>query len=189
MIEIENSKYVVKKKDVRRLERLDATRDFQTILESKVDVNFKIAKILTNAIGWRVDFEDFQEGKQTLLIPAKKFVDANKVARPTLAHSTIQEEKEESSKSVKEEADADDDSDDSQKKLESSILQQYAPQHVETVDLDDEAAERRARLKLREQQRKSFKQQQLVQEMELQEKTAKVREQIVVQETKMKTIE
>jgi ABC-type lipoprotein export system ATPase subunit len=28
MIEIENSKYVVKKKDVRRLERLDATRDF-----------------------------------------------------------------------------------------------------------------------------------------------------------------
>lgn len=63
MIEIENSKYVVKKKDVRRLEKLDATRDFQTILESKVDVNFKIAKILTNAIGWRVDFEDFQEGK------------------------------------------------------------------------------------------------------------------------------
>lgn len=28
MIEIENSKYEVKKKDIRRLEKLDATRDF-----------------------------------------------------------------------------------------------------------------------------------------------------------------
>lgn len=72
---------MVKKKDVRRLEKLDATRDFQTILESRVDINFKIAKILTNAIGWRVDFEDYQQGKQTLLIPAKKFLDANNTTK------------------------------------------------------------------------------------------------------------
>ena len=58
-IEIENSKYEVAKKEVKRLEKLDKTRDFHKILNSKVDINFKIAKILTNAIGWRVDFEDF----------------------------------------------------------------------------------------------------------------------------------
>lgn len=94
MIEVENDKYMVKKRDVRRLEKLDATRDFQTILESKVDINFKIAKILTNAIGWRVDFEDFQQGKQTLLIPAKKFLDANRATPKTVER--IPEVKEES---------------------------------------------------------------------------------------------
>lgn len=127
MIEIENSQYVVKKKDARRLGRLDATRDFQTILEAKVDVNFKIAKILTNAIGWRVDFEDFQEGKQTLLIPARKFVDANK-AQPLRMNSTIKEERDESSKDSNDGAKDDDygsqsgNSENSQMKLESSIL-------------------------------------------------------------------
>ena len=198
MIEIENSQYVVKKKDVRRLERLDATRDFQTILESKVDVNFKIAKILTNAIGWRVDFEDFQEGKQTLLIPAKKFVDANNVHSLHL-NSTIKEEGEESSKDEIKKEDppphVDDgsqsgNSDNSQLKLESSILQQYAaPERVETIDLDAEDGDRRARLRLRAEQRKAFKQKQAVEDAELQKKTAAAREKILVQEQKMKDIE
>ena len=199
MIEIENSQYVVKKKDVRRLERLDATRDFQTILESKVDVNFKIAKILTNAIGWRVDFEDFQEGKQTLLIPARKFVDASRPV-PLRLNSTIKEEGEESSKDdIKKEdlqPQGDDgsqsgNSDNSQLKLETSILQQYAgPEKVETVDLDaDNDGERRSRLLLRAEQRKAFKQKQAVEDMELQKKTAAAREKILVQEQKMKDIE
>lgn len=83
VIEIENTHYVVKKRDVRHLEKLDATRDFHIILKSKADLNFKIAKILTNAIGWRVDFEDYKQGKQTLLIPAKKFLDSENNRKTT----------------------------------------------------------------------------------------------------------
>ena len=148
---------------------------------------------MTNAIGWRVDFEDFQEGKQTLLIPARKFVDANKTTKP-LEQSTIKEEKEESSKDEIQKLDvpaADDgsgsDSDASHHKLENSILEQFSPQKVQTIDLDED--DRRARLRQRAEQRKSLHERQMAQELQLQEKTAKDREKILAQEQKMKSIE
>ena len=53
-------------------------RDFAKILESKCDLNFKIAKILTNAVGWRLSFNSFRQGRQTLMIPARRFVDKEK---------------------------------------------------------------------------------------------------------------
>jgi len=56
------------------LNKLAAEKDFAKILESKCELNFKIVKILTNAVGWKIDFNGFRQGKQTLMIPAKKFI-------------------------------------------------------------------------------------------------------------------
>jgi hypothetical protein len=42
---------------------------FQRILEAKVDVNVKVAKILANALEWKIDFNAFKSAKQTVFIP------------------------------------------------------------------------------------------------------------------------
>lgn len=55
-IEIQNSKFELLKKDALRLVKIASSTDFKSILESKVDINFKIAKLITNAINWKVDF-------------------------------------------------------------------------------------------------------------------------------------
>jgi hypothetical protein len=39
------------------------------ILESKVDINLKIAKILTNAMQWKIDFSAFKGAKYTIIFP------------------------------------------------------------------------------------------------------------------------
>jgi hypothetical protein len=46
-----------------RLGKLTSEKQFARILESKVDINFKIAKILTNALDWQIDFNAFKQGK------------------------------------------------------------------------------------------------------------------------------
>lgn len=49
-IEIDNSKLELDKKDSMRILKLTKLTDFKRILESKVDINLKIAKILSNAL-------------------------------------------------------------------------------------------------------------------------------------------
>lgn len=63
IIDIQSSKYEVKSKDATRLLKLGQEYMFSKILESKSDLNFKIAKVITNAVGWELDFSDFRQGK------------------------------------------------------------------------------------------------------------------------------
>lgn len=65
-VEIEASKFEMKPKEASRLNKLAAERDFTKILESKADLNFKIAKLISNAIGWKIDFNAFKACKTTL---------------------------------------------------------------------------------------------------------------------------
>lgn len=43
--------------------------EFKRILQSKVDINLKIAKLLTNAMNWKLDFTAFKGSKYTLTMP------------------------------------------------------------------------------------------------------------------------
>ena len=52
VVEIDNSKFDISKKDAERLTKLSNENDFAKILESKCDTNYKIAKVLTNALNW-----------------------------------------------------------------------------------------------------------------------------------------
>ena len=82
-IEVVNSKFEVKQKDAQRLSKLTQENQFAKILESKVDINYKIAKILSNALNWKIDFNAFRSnGKQTIMIPIKKDTSA-KIPAPT----------------------------------------------------------------------------------------------------------
>ena len=49
--------------------KLAQTSDFRTILESKVDINLKIAKLLTNAIKWKFDFSGIRGSKVSFTVP------------------------------------------------------------------------------------------------------------------------
>ena len=44
-------------------------RDFRRILAAEVEVNFKVAMILCNQLGWRVEFDFYRDQKYTLFIP------------------------------------------------------------------------------------------------------------------------
>ena len=55
-----NSKSDIKQKDYLRLLKLSKEKDFAKILDSKCDLNFKIAKIISNAIGWEIDFNGYK---------------------------------------------------------------------------------------------------------------------------------
>ena len=82
-IEIVNSKFEVKQKDAQRLSKLSNENQFTKILDSKVELNYKIAKILANALNWKIDFNAFRSnGKQTIMIPIKK--DATAKVPPTI---------------------------------------------------------------------------------------------------------
>jgi hypothetical protein len=70
-IDIENSKFEVKPKDVDRLNKMAQEKQFAKILDAKVDLNFKIAKLLTNSLGWEIDFNSLRQGKQTIILPIK----------------------------------------------------------------------------------------------------------------------
>jgi hypothetical protein len=39
-------------------------------LEAKVDINLKIAKILSNALGWKINFNAFKGSKYSVAFPA-----------------------------------------------------------------------------------------------------------------------
>ena len=73
IIEIQNSKFDVKNKDASRLNRLSQEQDFSKILESKCDINYKIARVITNAVNWTVNLNAFKSGKMSIKIPAKKY--------------------------------------------------------------------------------------------------------------------
>jgi len=45
------------------LSNLSSENDFSKILEAKVDMNYKIAKVLSNALNWQVNFNAFKSGK------------------------------------------------------------------------------------------------------------------------------
>jgi hypothetical protein len=68
-VDIENAKLDVIKKDNMRMVKLAKMTDFRAILESKVDINVKIAKILTNAINWKFDFSGNRGSKISFTLP------------------------------------------------------------------------------------------------------------------------
>ena len=49
MIDIENTKFEVKRYDLKELKRLTKLSDFAKIMSSNVDLNHKLAKIISNA--------------------------------------------------------------------------------------------------------------------------------------------
>lgn len=49
-------------------------------MEAEVDMNVKIAKLISNAIGWQIDFSDLREGKASLFISSKKYLTAGEKA-------------------------------------------------------------------------------------------------------------
>ena len=55
--------------------------DFNKLMEAKIDMNVKIAKLISNAIGWHIDFSDLKEGKASLLIASKKYLMAGETAQ------------------------------------------------------------------------------------------------------------
>lgn len=68
-VDIDNSKFELHKKDNIRISKLTQQTDFKKILESKVDINLKIAKILTNALNWKIDFSAFKGCKYSFTLP------------------------------------------------------------------------------------------------------------------------
>ena len=68
-VDIENAKQDIQKKDSMRIVKLVSSTDFKSILESKVDINLKIAKILTNAINWKFDFTGIRGSKVSFTLP------------------------------------------------------------------------------------------------------------------------
>ena len=62
-VEIETSKFDLKSKDITRLSKLSQETHFSKILEAKVDINYKVAKLLTNALDWQVNFNAYKSGK------------------------------------------------------------------------------------------------------------------------------
>jgi hypothetical protein len=52
-----------------RIFKLTKLFDFKKILESRVDINLKIAKILTNALNWKIDFNAFKGCKYSIAFP------------------------------------------------------------------------------------------------------------------------
>lgn len=44
-------------------------RDIKKILSANVNLNFKIAKILCNQLGWRIEFNSFTASRYSLFIP------------------------------------------------------------------------------------------------------------------------
>ena len=56
--------------------------DFNKLMEAKIDMNVKIAKLISNAIGWHIDFSDLKEGKASLLIASKIYLMAGETAQP-----------------------------------------------------------------------------------------------------------
>jgi hypothetical protein len=72
IVEIETSKFDLKSKEITRLSKISQETHFSRILEAKVDINYKVAKLLTNALDWQVNFNAYKSGKQSLMIPVRK---------------------------------------------------------------------------------------------------------------------
>lgn len=83
-IDVENPKQDIQKKDNIRMVKLAQTSDFRTILESKVDINLKIAKLLTNAIKWKFDFSGIRGSKVSFTVPVQGESSKLSVVQPTI---------------------------------------------------------------------------------------------------------
>lgn len=68
-IEFENSKCELHKTDIIRAAKVTKEVNFSKILEAKVDINLKIAKILANSMLWKVDFVALKGSKYTVSFP------------------------------------------------------------------------------------------------------------------------
>ena len=66
---IENSKFTIKPKDASRLTRLGEQVEFARIIESKSNPNWKIAKIISNALRIQIDWNQFSSAKTVILVP------------------------------------------------------------------------------------------------------------------------
>ena len=65
-----------------KLKKFSYEIDFEKLMEEKIDMNIKIAKLISNALGWHIDFSDLKEGKASLLIASKKYLIAGETAKP-----------------------------------------------------------------------------------------------------------
>jgi hypothetical protein len=59
----------MKPKDAQRMNKMQNEKAFSKILESKVEMNYKIAKIIANALNWDIDFNPFKASKQIVMVP------------------------------------------------------------------------------------------------------------------------
>jgi hypothetical protein len=78
-VDIENTKLDVQKKDNMRIVKLAKMTDFRAILKSKVDINVKIAKILTNAINWKFEFSGNRGTKLSFTLPLQGEVSPRRI--------------------------------------------------------------------------------------------------------------
>ena len=70
-VEVENSKLDMQKKDGVRILKVAQQSEFKSILEAKVDINVKIARLLTNAINWKFDFQGSKGSKFAFTFPVQ----------------------------------------------------------------------------------------------------------------------
>lgn len=75
-VTLENSKFVIEPKAAQRLHKMSQETSFSKILESRVEINYKIAKIIANALNWDIDFNAFKSAKQVVMIPVDNDRDA-----------------------------------------------------------------------------------------------------------------
>ena len=66
-VEVENTKG--EKADGDKIYKMIQQNDFRKILESKVDINIKTAKMLANQMKWILDFHNAKTSKYSLLLP------------------------------------------------------------------------------------------------------------------------
>ena len=52
-----------------RIQKISHETDFKKLLESKVDLNIKIAKILANALDWKISFNVVNGSKYSIAFP------------------------------------------------------------------------------------------------------------------------
>ncbi|CDW81635.1 multi-sensor hybrid histidine kinase [Stylonychia lemnae] len=71
-VETDNSKFNFHKENNQRIWRFTQLFDFPKLIAAKVEINLKIAKILCNALNWRIDFNAFKGSKYSVAFPLIK---------------------------------------------------------------------------------------------------------------------
>jgi hypothetical protein len=69
VIDFDASKFLPDKQMAVKIINLSQERDIKKILSAGVNLNFKIAKILCNQLGWRIEFNSFTASRYSLFIP------------------------------------------------------------------------------------------------------------------------
>jgi hypothetical protein len=68
-IDVESSQSAAHKAEAEEINNLAEETNFKRMLESKVDINLKIAKILSNAMGWSLTHNSSKGSKFSIGIP------------------------------------------------------------------------------------------------------------------------